>query len=160
MDQKLFRKESLEKISSPDQLNQYIRVSGPGAWLILAAAVILLAGACVWGVFGRLETAVECKAVVRNGRTVLTLGENQRAEVREGMTIKSGNASGTVILIPSEPSSYDDLIKNFSEYDLYSAGIERGEWTYPALGTISLADGVHDAQIVIDGVSPFSFLTD
>ena len=41
----LFRKKSMEKVTSPEQLNDYIRVSNPGVWTVLAAVVILLAGA-------------------------------------------------------------------------------------------------------------------
>lgn len=52
----LFRKKSIERVTSPEQLNDYIRVSNPGVWMILAAVVILLAGVCVWGFFGRLDT--------------------------------------------------------------------------------------------------------
>ena len=40
----LFRKKSMDRVSSPEQLNDYIRVTSPGLWLVLAAVVILLAG--------------------------------------------------------------------------------------------------------------------
>ena len=51
----LFRQKSLERISSPEQLNSYIRVSTPSVWLLLTAIVILLVGGIVWGVFGEVE---------------------------------------------------------------------------------------------------------
>ena len=56
MDNGVFRKKSIERISSPEQLNDYIRVSNPGIWLLLATIVILLAGACVWAAFGTIES--------------------------------------------------------------------------------------------------------
>ena len=40
----LFRQKSLDRISSPEQLNDYIRVSTPSVWMVLIAIVILLAG--------------------------------------------------------------------------------------------------------------------
>ena len=49
MSDQIFRKKSLDRISSPEQLNDYIRVANPGIWMILAAVIILLAGVCVWG---------------------------------------------------------------------------------------------------------------
>ena len=52
----IFRKSSIDRVASPDQLNDYIRVSNPSVWMMLAAVVVLLAGVCVWGVFGRLES--------------------------------------------------------------------------------------------------------
>lgn len=44
MSDQIFRKKSLDRISSPEQLNDYIRVANPGIWMILAAVIILLAG--------------------------------------------------------------------------------------------------------------------
>lgn len=48
----IFRKKSMEKVSSPEQLNDYLRVSTPAVWIILAAILILLVGFIVWAVFG------------------------------------------------------------------------------------------------------------
>ena len=66
----LFRKKSIERVTSPEQLNDYIRVSNPGVWMVLAAVVILLAGVCVWGVFGRLDTKKQASGVCENGKFV------------------------------------------------------------------------------------------
>ena len=56
MNKQIFRKKSVDRMSSPEQLNDYIKVTNPGVWMALAAIVILLIGVCVWGVFGTLET--------------------------------------------------------------------------------------------------------
>ena len=39
MSDQIFRKKSLDRISSPEQLNDYIRVANPGIWMILAAVI-------------------------------------------------------------------------------------------------------------------------
>lgn len=41
MEDKVFRKKSLERMSSPEQLGDYIRVANPGIWLIMAAVILL-----------------------------------------------------------------------------------------------------------------------
>ncbi|MBQ0072550.1 MAG: hypothetical protein KBS81_11975 [Spirochaetales bacterium] len=48
MDKKLYRKESIEKISSPDELNDYLKVASPRVWLVLAALGTILIGGVVW----------------------------------------------------------------------------------------------------------------
>ena len=48
MAQSIFRKESLDKVTSPEQLNDYIKVSSAGVWAILTAIVILLVCLGVW----------------------------------------------------------------------------------------------------------------
>ena len=42
MNDQLFRKKSVERVSSPEQLNDYIRVANPSVWMILAAIVMVI----------------------------------------------------------------------------------------------------------------------
>lgn len=51
----LFRKKSIERVSTPEQLNDYIRVTTPSVWAVLIATVVLMLGVLVWGVFGRID---------------------------------------------------------------------------------------------------------
>ncbi len=51
----LFREKSLQKVSSPEQLDDYIRVTSPSVWLILLALIILLAGLLAYSIFGTVE---------------------------------------------------------------------------------------------------------
>ena len=51
----IFREKSLERVSSPEELNDYIRVTTPSVWIVLAATVVLLVGMLAWSVFGRVE---------------------------------------------------------------------------------------------------------
>ena len=48
----IFRKKSIERISNPEALNDYIRVTTPSVWIVLIALVILLAGMLAWSIFG------------------------------------------------------------------------------------------------------------
>jgi hypothetical protein len=44
MDNQLFRKKSIDRISSPEKLEDYMRVTSPRLWMLLSAIVILLVG--------------------------------------------------------------------------------------------------------------------
>ena len=44
------------KIKSPEQLDNYIRVTSTGAWLTLSAIIVLLAGFTFWIFTGEIET--------------------------------------------------------------------------------------------------------
>ena len=50
----IFRQKNIDKVSSPEKLDDYIRVTTPSVWITLAAIVVLLAGVIVWGIFGEL----------------------------------------------------------------------------------------------------------
>ncbi len=51
----IFRQKSLDKVSSPEKLDDYIRVTTPSVWVTLLAIVLLLVGAIIWGIFGEIE---------------------------------------------------------------------------------------------------------
>ena len=51
----IFRRKSIDRVSSPEQLNDYIRVTTPPVWLVLLAIILLLAGMVAWSVFGTAE---------------------------------------------------------------------------------------------------------
>ncbi len=50
-----FRQKSLNKVSSPEKLDDYIRVTTPSVWIVLIAIVLLLVGGILWGIFGEVE---------------------------------------------------------------------------------------------------------
>ena len=51
----IFRQKSINKVSSPEKLDDYIRVTTPSVWIVLIAIVLLLVGGIVWGIFGEVE---------------------------------------------------------------------------------------------------------
>ena len=51
----LFRKKSLDRVRAPEELNDYIRVTGVPVWIILIALVVMLFGMIIWSVFGTVE---------------------------------------------------------------------------------------------------------
>ncbi len=50
----IFRKKSMDRISNPEALNDYIRVTAPSVWIVLIALVVLLVGMLAWSVLGRV----------------------------------------------------------------------------------------------------------
>ncbi|MBR6332386.1 MAG: hypothetical protein IKR78_04560, partial [Dehalococcoidales bacterium] len=58
MDNPIFRKKSVEHISSPEQLNDYLHVTNLSVWLLLIAVAILLVGLLIWGGFAYITSFV------------------------------------------------------------------------------------------------------
>lgn len=68
MDQnKIFRKVSLDRLSSPEQLDHQIRLISPVGWIALAALGVLIAGALVWGFMGSVYKKVSGQGVLMYG---------------------------------------------------------------------------------------------
>lgn len=55
----IFRKKSMDRVTGPESLNDYIRVTSPSVWIALLALVVLLVGLLAWSVFGRIEVIDE-----------------------------------------------------------------------------------------------------
>jgi len=155
MSNTLFRQKSLDRISSPEQLNDYIRVSTPSVWMLLLAIVILLLGVCVWSVTGRLDTTLPAVAVAQEGTITAYVREGDASKVQEGMTITIGGSKGTVAAISTQPVSVDE---SFTEYMRHVGSLQQGEWVYAVTLDAVCTDGVYLAEIVIDSVSPMSFV--
>ena len=54
MDNNLFREEALQRLSSPEQLDQLVKIVTPYSWLPLAALSGLLGCGLLWSVKGRI----------------------------------------------------------------------------------------------------------
>ena len=156
MENGLFRQKSLDKVSSPEQMNDYIRVTSPGVWLVLAAVVALLAGLIVWSVLGHLETTVTAAAVAGpDGAAVCYIAEDDLNTVRAGQTVHIGGEDYALADVAAKPVVVDE---SFDAYALHVGGLTAGQWVYPAELDAALDEGVYEAQVVVDSVSPISFL--
>ena len=93
----MFRKESMDHISSPEQLNDYLRVTTPMVWVILIAVIILLAGMLIWGSVTSLDSYAGGTAQVKDGLLVLYFDDEELAEtVEPGMELMVGDSVLTV----------------------------------------------------------------
>ncbi len=156
MSSTIFREKSLEKISSPEQMNDYIRVSSPSVWMVLAAVIVLLAGVCVWGVFGHLDTAVQTGGVCTNGRLTVFVGEEEHEKIGENAVISVDGVEYAVAEITNVPIRVDDQI---DPYIVHLAGFTEGGWVYSLYADApGLADGVYAVSVVTERVRPLDFV--
>ena len=81
----VFRDKSIERLSSPDQLNDYVKLSDPGIWFILAAIVVVLTGACIFGIFGHIDSKVPGVGIVKEGRMVCLVKKEYGDRFKPGM---------------------------------------------------------------------------
>lgn len=136
MGNEIFRKKSLEKIQSPESLNDYLRVSNPGMWLLLGAIVVLLIGACVWGIFGSVTSQTEAVAVVEDGQVVCYVEEAYRDRVASGMKVILEDREGTV----------NEVIRDQDGVEITVTMENPPE------------DGFYTAQIILSSERPVSFV--
>ena len=64
----IISEKSLKQIENPEKLNDYLRVTSAGVWLVLATVIVLLAGVVAWGFLGRIHSTVQAAVVTENGK--------------------------------------------------------------------------------------------
>ena len=94
---KVFRQTSMDRIQSPEQLNDYLRVTNPTVWVLLAAVIVLLAGMLVWGAFTYIGSFAEGSGRVENGVMTIVFEDDSMAKnVAAGMTAAVGDTKATI----------------------------------------------------------------
>lgn len=137
MSEEIFRKKSLDKVKSPESLDDYIRVSNPGVWLLLISVIVLLIGAVVWGIFGHIDSTVPASVRIENGTAVCYVEEDNMTSVKVGQTVK-----------------FEDC-----ETVIESVGNKTDDGYVCTLSNISgLADGFYEGNIIVESYKPLSFI--
>lgn len=155
MENGIFRKKSMERVSSPEQLNDYVKVSNPSVWIILAGVILLLAGVCVWSVFGNLDTRLMTAAVVKDKTGTCYVKEAEIASVRAGQRVQIDGKECAVLSVSDVPTA---VTRELGDYTLHLGGLSVGEWVYEVTFATDLPNGIYGAYITIDSVSPMSFV--
>ena len=155
MNEQLFRKKSIDRVSSPEQLDAYIRVPNPSIWMVLIAIIVLLVGACIWGVLGRLDTTIAAVAVCEEGTVSLYVKEGDQTAVQTDMEVRIGQQRSVVTEVSTLPVNAGEKL---SEYAVHVGGFADDDWIY-AVGTdLQLSDGIYTAEIVVESIAPMSFV--
>ena len=135
MDNQIFREKSVERMSSPEELNKYLRVTNPSIWAILCAVIAFLTGLIVWASVGTLETRAEGIAEARNGIVTIIVTGDRASLVEEGMTVEIDEE--TTVLSSVQMDEYGRAV---------------GE------AVLNVPDGKYRAEVIVESITPISFL--
>lgn len=158
MDDKIFREKSLKKISSPESLNDYVKVSNPGVWVLLVAVITLLIGLFAWGVFGKIDSSISTIGVVKNGNLDVYIKEDDLKSVNDNSFVEIEENEFPIVPF----GNIDPLIidYDFSDSYLHIANMEKGEWVYKLNCKTTLPDGVYKVNVITERIKPISLLFD
>ena len=152
----IFRQKSIDRISSPEQLNDYLRVCNPSVWMVLLAVIVLLVGTCVWGICGHLDTKLGAVAIAENNQVTAYIKVTEKETlIDKKLTVNGAEYTITEDMLAAEPIKVD---QSFSDYALHVGKMQVGEWVYAIKLDNNIQDGIYEAQIIIESVSPMSFI--
>ena len=128
MEKSIFRKTALDRISSPEQLNEYMKVAGPGVWCILGGLAAVFAAFFIWGVMGSIPQtseiygtalalddvpmAVYCYLPIEETKAI-SEGMATRVSPRYAPREQYGYIYGTIRSVGSNPITRDTLQEEF-----------------------------------------------
>ena len=146
---KLFREKNLEQIESPEALNDYLQVTSPGIWILLATIVVFLAGACIWGTFGK--TAV----IANNEGTVCLVPEKALKSAVENRTVKIDKVEYDL-----SPETLEPMVisEDTNIYWILAGDFKIGDIVYQIPVSESLDEGVYTGTVVTETLTPMSLL--
>ena len=131
----LYRKKSLDRISEPDQLTDYLHVPQPMVWLLLVAILLVLLGLFCWSCTGTVDITAHGDAVVYDGQMCVRLTDTENYELARGMQVYVDN---------------QEVILTRIEYDPFGRTV--------GYATSSAPDGTYPASVVVKSEHPFCLL--
>lgn len=101
MQDRLFRKSSLDRLASPEQLDQLMQVTTPRGWLAVLGLAALMLVVGVWGIFGSIPTTIPSQGILIRGSGIQTAqaaatGQIASITVQPGDNVTPGQVIATI----------------------------------------------------------------
>ena len=155
MEDQLFREKPMEKLSTPEQLTSYLRVTGSGVWVVLAGIIVLLAGLIVWGILGRIVTRVSVPAQVKDGTVSCYVLTEDMANKEQQVDVSIGDVQMTADVQNAESI----LLDASADPDLYQSGyLSPGKNALILTCDTDLKDGTYEAVVTTETLKPITVL--
>lgn len=98
---KLFSREALDKMRSPERLDVLLHITTPIGWMALAAVMLLLVGIILWSIFGAFTVKADGYGLIMDAGGIRryvakTSGNVTALDISRGKKVKKGDVLGKV----------------------------------------------------------------
>lgn len=104
-----FRKEALEKLSTPEKLDQLINVTSPRSWIALLTIAIILITGIGWSFVGHVKTRLNAVGVLLGGEIHEAVSTSQGQLLSLNVKVGDQIASGDIIATVEQPELQQQL---------------------------------------------------
>ena len=110
MKQGLFQEKALNTLSTPEQLDQRIRMIPSGAWILFAAVVVGAAAALLWMFLGTISSGADYHGVVFDYNDVISMRAQEDGTLGD-VLVEEGDmvAKGDIIAVIHNESSLEKI---------------------------------------------------
>ena len=127
--EQMFRETALRKMSSADDLDRYLKVTNPSAWVLIGAVGALLVAAFIWGLTASLPITSSTTGVVKEGEIVCFLPINNDAIATTDSKVTASGHDTYIISVDPDPYSRREVAEAIgSDYAMES--MNPSQWSY------------------------------
>lgn len=146
------------KINSPQQLEDYIKVTNPSGWITLSAIAVLLCGLFCWILLGTIEEDIHAVSLTQGQETYCFLRAEEASQLEQHMVVRMGRLSGNVKEVSSDPLDYSDIISAYGDKARFLQLDVDGLYYCVTCSVPGAAAGVESVRIVVESLSPLSYI--
>lgn len=184
----LFRKSTLERVSSPEQLNEYIKVNNPSLILMLVGLFVIVISGLVWMFSGGIPETVNLNGVIieepgRPQEVCCYVPISTSKRLKEGMDVQIspdyagreeyGYVNGKITSVGKDVVTSEYLQENFENPQVVLPAVQVamqsgnvveirmsiGEWSNEKGKQITLSEGANCAvQAVVGETKAYQFI--
>jgi hypothetical protein len=132
MKKNIYRKASLDKIASPEQLDQMLTLTSPCTWIAIVGGIVCTAAVLIWTFFAWIPSKVSASGIYGVGETGSTVrcyvSLKDSSELEAGMTVYVylssadsqiyGHMEASLISVDDDVSDSDELRKELGSSSL------------------------------------------
>lgn len=104
MANKIFRKKALDTVSSPEQLDQHVRITRPSVWVIMIAIIALLIGSGIWACTAEMTQGFEISTAILWPASGVNYSLSKHAGMVKDVLVESGDYISKGYILASIPN--------------------------------------------------------
>ena len=131
-----FRRSTMNRVASSEELDHYIKVTNPSAWIVTIAALLLVSGVLVWAIFATVPITIETTGIVPvkenpEDANVICIVNKATADRMQGMSARAiiDGAEAESVQLNETPLSASEVVSMLGR-DFYADSIEISDWNY------------------------------
>ena len=159
----IFRETALRKMSSADDLDHYLKVTNPSAWIIIGAITVLIVAAFIWGLTANLPISTNTTGVLKDGQIVCFLPYDGEVVATTDSKVTAAGHETHIVSINDNPHSQREVAAEVGS-DYAMSSLDVAQWSYKVI--VALPEGISDwdegddipIEVTTREVAPLSFL--
>jgi multidrug resistance efflux pump len=148
----IFRQSSLDRLSSPEQLDQLIRITSRRSWIALIAMGAVVLSAVAWGLMGTITTSVSDQGMFIRGGGLFAVQTPSAGQVRSvSVAVGQQVSQGQPVAQLEPPPGVSGPVNVVSPYSgkVLELLVNPGQLVSVGSGILNLEESANPLEIVV-----------